>query len=178
MGKKENTGAGCITRFFLSCLHEGVLQNKLKLSVELWSQERSLLKNFCWNFPRVLLLLLMFKLNILNSRKVQRTHAGVLQDLSTTWQDVLPAYLPLQLLHQAAVEICSIWKSWGFFGSVCLGFFAAVGRALDWNKIKFHNIQSSEKWNQLLPLNCSAEQRRLPMWIRTTSLPTSAFELS
>lgn len=81
-----------------------------------------------------------------------------------------------------------VWFGLGFwFGGVFLvlvwfvvwfcfvWFCGRVGRALNWNKRKFHNIESSLKWNWLFPLNC---YQRLFMWTWAMLLPTSDFELS
>lgn len=51
---------------------------------------------------------------VLVQERFKRIVAGVLQDVAMIWQDVLPTHPHLQLLCQAAVEICSLWKFWGF----------------------------------------------------------------
>lgn len=99
--------------FFLPVLQEGVLRNNLYLSMELWSQEKiyfmkKLLLEFSWS--------LVAAINVKNEmvlaqERFKRIVAAVLQDLTMIWQDVLPTHPHLQLLCQAAVEICSPWKA-------------------------------------------------------------------
>lgn len=177
---------------FLSCLHEGVLRNNLKLFVELWNQEKFLLKNFYWNFPTVLLLLLMFKLKHLGFRKSPK-------ELMQGSYGILPwlGKMSCQLTHLCS---CCVKVQLKFAASGSLGasgrvlglvwvFLGGGGgrewggcRALNWSKIKFHNI--SPLWSGIsfflwtAVMVCSTEQRGLPVWIRAMLLPTSGFELS
>lgn len=63
---------------------------------------------------------------VLVQERLKKIVAGVLQDLSMIWQDVLPTHPYLQLLCQAAIEICSLWKFWGF----CECFWFVLGFGL------------------------------------------------
>lgn len=73
------------------------------------------------------MLLVMLKNEmILVQERFKRIVAGVLQEVTMICQDVLPTHAHLQLLCQAAVEICSPWKSWGF----CECFWLELGFGL------------------------------------------------
>lgn len=114
VGKEENCRSWLHYRFFPPGLQEGVLRNNLYLFVELWSQEKNyfikkLLLEFSWSLVAANVKNEM----VLVQERFKRIIAGVLQNLTMIWQEVLPTHPHLQLLCQAAVEICSLWKSWG-----------------------------------------------------------------
>lgn len=107
-----------------------------------------------------------------------------------TWQDVLPTHPPLQLLCQAAVEICSLCEVLALLGVHCsfvfyFGGLFFLGRGdrqgSEWEQNKISQVFCEVEpafFLRTVVVVCSAEQRGLPVWIRAMLLPTSGFELS